>query len=73
MQLKDLVTPISEQSDEELLERLRAIRNRRNTLKPAAQARKKRAAKKGASARINKVEALLELLSEDELKKLLEN
>lgn len=72
MQLKDLVKPISEQTDEELLERLRVVRNRRNFIKPAAESRKKRTAKKGGQARINKAEALLELLSEEELRQLLQ-
>jgi hypothetical protein len=72
VQLKDLVKPISEQTDEELMERLRAVRNRRNFIKPAAEARKKRTAKKGGQARINKAEALLELLSEEELRQLLQ-
>lgn len=73
MQLKDLVKPISEQTDEELIERLRLIRDRRNTIKPAAEHRRKRSAKKGSQTRINKAEALLELLSEEDLRKLLEN
>jgi hypothetical protein len=72
VQLKDLVKPISEQTDEELLERLRVVRDRRNFIKPAAEARKKRATKKGAQTRINKAEALLELLSEEELRQLLQ-
>lgn len=64
MQLNDLVKPIEEQSDEELLERLRMIRNNRNTVRPAAASRAKRAAKKGSQTRVSKVEAILEGLTE---------
>ena len=71
MQLKDLVKPITEMSDEELVERLRLVRHSRSILRPAAKARAKKNAKKGATARINKAEALLEMLSKEELMKLL--
>jgi hypothetical protein len=73
MQLKDLVKPISEMTDEELTDRLRLVRKSRTTIRPAAKAHAKRNAKKGATTRINKVEALLECLSRDELIKLLES
>ena len=72
MQLKDLIKPITDMTDEELMERLRVVRRSRMVIRPAAKARAKRDAKKGASARINKVEALLETLSREELMKLLE-
>lgn len=67
MQLKDLVKPIDQMTDEELAERLRTIRHNRTTARPAAKAHAKKAAKKGAQTRINKVEKLLEGLSREEL------
>lgn len=66
MQLHDLIKPIDQMTDEELLERLRQSRANRTIVRPAKQARAKRAAKKGAVTRINKVENLLEGLSEEE-------
>jgi len=66
MQLSDLVKPIEDCSDEELIERLRASRHNRNTVKPAAKSHAKRAAKRGQQGRVNKVEELLAGLSEAE-------
>lgn len=66
MQLLDLVKPIEQCTDEELLERLRTIRHNRNTVRPAAKAHAKRAAKKGAQTRMSAVEKLLAGMSEEE-------
>ncbi len=66
MQLCDLVKPMDQQTDEELLERLQQIRHNRNVVRPAATAHKKRAAKKGQQGRMNKVESLLDGMSEAE-------
>lgn len=71
MQLADLVKPIDQQTDEELLERLREIRNNRNTVRPAAKAHAKRAAKKGQQGRVKKVEDLLEGLTPEQIAELL--
>lgn len=71
MQLKDLVKPISEMSDDELMERLRTIRHNRVTVRPAAKAHAKREASKGAVTRMKKVDKLLEGLSREEIIKLL--
>lgn len=71
MQLNDLVKPIEECSDEELLERLRAIRHNRTVVRPAAKSRAKREAKKGQQTRLNKVESLLAGLSEEQRKQLI--
>lgn len=71
MQLTDLVKPLDQCSDEELLERLRTIRHNRNTVRPAAKNHAKRAAKKGQQGRLSKVENLLSGLSEEERLQLL--
>lgn len=71
MQLKDLVKPISDMTDEELQERLRVIRHNRTTARPAAKAHAKRAVKKGAQTRINKVDKMLEGLSREQILQLL--
>jgi len=65
MKLADLVKPISEQTEEELLERLRQVRHNRFVERPAA---KKKAAKEAAEKTPRKkatsTEALLANLSE---------
>lgn len=66
MQLADLVKPIEDCTDEELLERLRHIRNNRNAVRPAAKAHAKRAAKKGQLGRMSTVEKLLAGMSPEE-------
>lgn len=64
MQLKDLVTPLDQLSDEDLLERLRTSRHNRTTARPALQYHVKRAAKKGSQTRVSKVESILEGLTD---------
>lgn len=71
MQLPDLIKPISEQSDEELKERLFALRHRRDVERPAAQARKKQAEKKESNKANSAAEKLLGQLSPEELSELL--
>ena len=66
MQLTDLVKPIEQCSDEELLERLRVVRNNRNTVRPAAKAHAKREAKKGQQGRMSAVEKLLDGMSPEQ-------
>lgn len=66
MQLTDLVKPIEQCTDEELLERLRTIRNNRNTIRPAAKAHAKREARKGQQGRMSAVEKLLAGMSPEE-------
>ena len=71
MQLNDLVKPMEDMTDEELLERLRTIRHNRNTVRPAAKSHAKRAAKKGQQARVSKVENILASLSDEQRQQLL--
>ena len=53
------------------MERLREIRNNRNTVRPAAKSHAKRAAEKGQQGRIKKVENLLEGLTPEQIEQLL--
>ena len=71
MQLNDLIKPIDQCTDEELLERLRMIRNNRNTIRPAGQARVKRAAKKGSQGRVSKVESMIDGMTEEQKQQLI--
>ena len=71
MQLQDLIKPIEHQTDEELTARLQMIRHNRNTVRPAAASRAKKAAKKGTQARVSKVESLLEGLTPEQIQQLL--
>jgi len=71
MQIADLVKPIDQCTDAELLERVRAMRHRRETLRPAARARVERVEKKATRAKINKTADLVGQLSDEERLKLI--
>ena len=66
MQLGDLVKPISKMSNEELLEHLRAVRQRRTIERPAHRAHIERAEKKTARATSKKTSDLFGKLNEEE-------
>lgn len=70
MQLHDLVKPLSEQTDEELMATILRIRQNRNVVKPAAKKHEKEAKKKEGKATVNKLSSLLAGLSESDLEKL---
>lgn len=72
MQLKDLVKPITQMTDEELLEHLRQVKQRRTIERPAHQAHIDRAEKKTARAKTKKVDTVLGKLSDEERQKLIE-
>lgn len=76
MQLKDLVTPIDKQTDDELLTRLREIRHRREVIRPAQRKRVERAETKTARREVAGLNKLVENLSDAEkealVKKLME-
>lgn len=55
MQLDQLVKPMDDMTDEELLERLRQIRHNRTVIRPAALAHKKKAVTKGSQGRVSKL------------------
>lgn len=64
MQIQDLIKPIDAMSDEELLQRVREMRHRREIIRPAAKAKVERAEKKTSRARVKKTTDLLDGLSE---------
>ena len=66
MQLGDLVKPIAKMTDDELLEHLRAIKQRRTVERPAHRAYVERAEKKESRGKMKKVGSLVENLSEEE-------
>jgi hypothetical protein len=66
MQLTDLIKPLDSMTEEELREHLRNIRHNRTKAKPATVNREKRAAKKGATGRISKVDDLFGGLTDEE-------
>ena len=76
MDLTQLVKPIEEMSTDELMDRLRAVRARREVIRPAARKHEERAETKVSRNRVSKansqLEKLLANLSPDELKTLLE-
>lgn len=71
MQMKDLVKPIDQMSDAELLEHVRAMRHRRETIRPARAKIIERAEKKVTAKKVNKTMAAVENLSEEERLKLI--
>lgn len=72
MQLHDLVTPLEDLSDEELLEKLRQARHNRTVVRPAAAKRVERAETKTKRARATKVDKLTGSLSAAEKAALIE-
>ena len=71
MQIHNLVKTIDQMSDDELLERIREMRHRRETLRPAARARVERVEKKTSRVRVNKTADLVDKTSEEERLKLI--
>lgn len=64
MRLEDTVKTLDQMTDEELMDRLRAIRHNREVLRPAAAKRTQRAEAKDSRGRLAKIELLLSSLSE---------
>lgn len=71
MQLKDIVKPIDQMTDEELLEHLRQIRHRRSVERPAARAKVERAEKKESRGKLSKMDKMLAALSPEDRAKLI--
>lgn len=67
MQINQLIKPIDEMSDEELRDRIRELRHRRETVRPAAKARVERAVKKQSIKKQTQTEQLLASLSPEQL------
>ena len=64
--LDDLITPISSQTDEELMERLRSVRARREVIRPAAIKRQEKAARPARRAATKRVEGLIGQLTPEQ-------
>jgi len=73
VQLKDLVRPIDQMTDDELRERLREIRHRRTVVRPAHQKKKAAPAKKAAKAKVSKVDAMLKSMTPEQIQQLLKD
>lgn len=63
MQLNDLVKPLDQMTDEELLEHLRKVRHNREIVRPAARRYVEKAEKKESRGKVTKAEAMLDKLS----------
>ena len=72
MQLTDLVKPLEDMSDEELLEQLRRARHNRSVVRPAAAKRVERAETKTKRAKTTKVGKLTDALSPAEKQALID-
>lgn len=66
MQLKHLVKPLDQMTDEELLEKLRTVRHNREVARPVAKAKVTTAAKKTSNKKMTIARDLFSDLSEDE-------
>ena len=71
MHLKDLISQIENQSDEELLERLRVTRHNRSVARPVAKRKAAKAAKRESQAKTTSLEKLMKNLSAEEIQILL--
>lgn len=71
MQLKNLVTTIEQMSDEQLHEHVRAMRHRREVVRPAAKRIVEKAVKKTRTARDKKLDASVAALSDEDRAKLI--
>jgi hypothetical protein len=72
MQLGDLIKPIDQCSNEELLERLRKVRHNREVARPVAVAKATKAAKKTSVKKISALDKLVAGMSESDRAKLIE-
>lgn len=73
MRLTDLVKPIDECTEEELLERLRRVRHNREVARPVAVAKVARAEKKSSGKRMSALEKLVAGMSEADRAKLIDS
>jgi hypothetical protein len=71
VQLKDLVKPIDQCTDEELQQRLQSIRHNRTVVRQAGKDHVRRAARVGQQSRVKKVEDLLKGLTPEQIIELL--
>jgi len=71
MQMRDLIKPLDQLTDEELQERIREIRHSRTVTRPAAQKHKDKAVKVKAKKETSKVDSLLKKMSPEQIKQLL--
>ena len=66
MKLHDLVKPLDELTDDELMERLRAVRQRREIERPVARRKAATAEKKTVRKNVAKVEDMFEVLTPEQ-------
>lgn len=72
MQLGDLVKPLEKMTNEELIEHLRQVKQRRSVERPAHRAHVERAEKKTSRAKSKKVSTAFGNLTDEERQKLIE-
>lgn len=73
MQLNQLIKPIDECTDEELLELLRKVRHNREVARPVAKAKAAKVEKKTTTKKLSAMEKLLAGMSEEDRQKLIES
>jgi len=73
MRLNDLIKPIDECTEEELMERLRRVRHNREVARPVAVAKATKEVKKSSVKKMSALEKLVEGMSEADREKLIES
>jgi len=73
MQLDQLIKPIDQCTDEELLERLRKVRHNREVARPVAKAKAAKTEKKTSNKKVSALEKLLDGMSDEDKLKLIES
>ena len=73
MQLDQLIKPIDQCTDEELLERLRKVRHNREVARPVAKAKAAKVEKKSSNKKVSALEKLLDSMSNEDKAKLIES
>jgi hypothetical protein len=73
MQLSNLVKPIDQCTNDELLERLRAVRHNREVARPVAAAKAAKVEKKSSVKKMSALEKLVDSMSDADRLKLIES
>jgi len=71
MQIQQLIKPIDQCSNEELMERLRGVRHNREVNRPVAKAKAAKVEKKASRTKMSAMDKLLDGMSDEEKLKLL--
>ena len=72
MQTIDIIKPISQMTDEELMEKLRTVRHNREVSRPVARKKAEVAEKKTTRKKISAIDKVVDTMTDEEKRKLIE-